>query len=70
MLQYFFVKKSEVFSELTLQEKMGLAAVYPDEHYRAVLPYINLEKQRDNVRYQVNLIGQASSHQKIKSSRS
>ena len=65
MLDHFFVKKSEVFSELTLQEKMGLAAVYPEEHYRAVLPYINLEKQRDNVRYQVNLYGQASSHQKL-----
>ena len=66
MLEYFFIKKSTVFAELTLQEKMGLAAIYPDEQYREVLPYLNSKSVRDHTRYLVNIKGNATSHKNIK----
>ncbi len=55
MLDFFFNTVSNVFSELTLNEKLGLSAVYPELNYRHVLPAIDLERQRQNIRHSVNL---------------
>ncbi len=38
MLDYFFVKKSNVLSKLSSKELMGLSTMYPGGHYRGVLP--------------------------------
>lgn len=55
MLDYFFVKKSNVFSELNKIEVLGLNSAYPAEHYRHVLPTSDLNMQRAKVRYLVNM---------------
>ncbi len=55
MLNYFFNQRSKVFSELNLTEKLGLAAVYPEDHYKHVLPNVILTKNRDNFRHLINL---------------
>ncbi|OYZ21457.1 MAG: hypothetical protein B7Y39_08990 [Bdellovibrio sp. 28-41-41] len=55
MLDYFFNTVSNVFSELNLNEKLGLSAAYPELQYRHVLPAIDLERQRRNIRHSVNL---------------
>lgn len=55
MLNYFFNIVSNVFSELSLNEKLGLSAAYPEVHYRDVLPAIDLEKHRRGIRHSVNL---------------
>lgn len=56
MLEYFFIKRSRVFSELTIQEKLGLVAAYPRIAYRNVLPQI----LRENIRHSVNLKARSS----------
>ncbi|OYZ13628.1 MAG: hypothetical protein B7Y39_17250 [Bdellovibrio sp. 28-41-41] len=61
MLQYFFVTRSTVFNDLTIQEKMGLAAVYPKAHYRNVIPNIH----RTHVRHSVNLKAKLSDNEDI-----
>lgn len=55
MIEYFFSKQSNVLSELSATEKLGLASAYPSDMYRNVLPDIEIEKKRDHVRYKVNL---------------
>jgi hypothetical protein len=54
MLHYFFSEKSTVFKDLTDQERMGLASAYPQEYYRSILPLLNTESLRNEVRHQLN----------------
>jgi hypothetical protein len=51
MLNYFFIKKSTVFADLNIQEKMALASSYPSLQYKRVLP----EVQRKFLRHAVNI---------------
>ena len=65
MLEHFFVNKSDVFSELTQNERLGLAATYPLKDYRKILPTSSIETLRQDIRYAVNLQGVAASHQEL-----
>ncbi|MBL7558040.1 MAG: hypothetical protein JNM24_19580 [Bdellovibrionaceae bacterium] len=51
MLNFFFVQKSSVFAELTLQEKMALGAAYPKAQYKKVIP----NTHRQYIRHVVNI---------------
>jgi hypothetical protein len=55
MLEFFFAQKSEVFNQLTTEEKLGLAAVYPAAEYQSVLPPSSAKNLRIGTRFSVNL---------------
>jgi hypothetical protein len=55
MLEFFFAQKSAVFNQLTTEEKLGLAAVYPANEYQAVLPRSPAIDLRKGTRFSVNL---------------
>lgn len=65
MLVHFFIKKTNLFSELSLNERMGLAAVYPKEKYDVILSNSNPENQRKEIRYLVNIKGAAICHNQL-----
>lgn len=57
MLNYFFVQNSNVFSELSPQEKMGLASAYPNEQYQNMFQQSPNNCDRDRTRYLVHIKG-------------
>lgn len=62
MLRFFFVKSSDIVEKLTADERLSLAAAYPDPSYRSVIPAVKILKAPNRVRYSVNLKGRALSH--------
>lgn len=56
MLEYFFIKKEDVFKNLTENERLELASMYPFEAYKSIF---NDEGLRKDVRYHVNIRAQS-----------
>ena len=64
MLKYFFVEKSNVFAELSQNEKMALANAYPIEYYPELFSFVDLKPKGKMNRHITNVIAESIIHQR------